>query len=490
MDENEILALLDKREAQRKAAEEAEAARKAAEDERMAAVIKATEEKMRKEYTAGGRLPMGEAAPAQTQFANTNKYDGLAEVDAAFLAGVLHAAKLKDRAHPGVSASLMQAVAIKMAEAKDALGDQSRATLKAAGIDPEQVLSGKAMKADEINYSTLASGGDDWIGQEYSRRLWEAVRLGTFVLDGMPTVVVPEGTESIILPVESTDPTWYKVAQAADENGTTKRPDATVTSSKLATTSKTLSVAKMGARSQFTGELVEDSLIPWAAQLRKQLEMSGAEILEHLVIDGDTDATNSTNINDIDGTPGATEVFLVMNGFRKLALVTNTANSRSANGSLVDNDYLKTVKLMGTAGMNAIDRSKVKLVVDLNTYWKSLELASVKTKDVFEHATLEGDDLTRVWGFSVRPSANMHRESAKRMAETTGKIDQTDGDNTTGAIVAYRPDQWLFGYKRRMTIKLQEFIDADVTQIVALCRVGMVNRDNEASAITYNVGVA
>src|SRR3990170_283521 len=132
---------------------------------------------------------------------------------------------------------------------------------------------------------------------------------------------------------------------------------------------------------------------------------------------------------------------------------------------------------MGAAGLNAQDKSKVEFILDANTYWKALELASLKTKDVFSNATIEKGTLTDVWGYGVRQSYWMHAESAKRMAESTGKIDQTDADNTLGAILAVRYDQWLLGYKRRMTIKLQEWIDADTTQIVALARVGMAQRD-------------
>jgi hypothetical protein len=345
------------------------------------------------------------------------------------------------------------------------------------------------MKANELNHSTQASFGDEWVGVEYSRRLWENIRFGTFVLDKMPSVVVPDGAESIIVPLESGDPTWYKVAQTTAEDATNLRPIASTPSSKVGTTNKTLTVAKAGTRVQFSQELVEDSLIPWIAQLRKQVEVSGAETLESMIIDGDTDATASTNINDIDGTPAATAIFLVMNGFRKSPLITTTANARSASSGLLDTDYLATVKLMGNAGINAQDKNKVEFIIDPNTYWKSLELASLKTRDVFSAATLENGTLTGIWGYNVRTSYRMHSTSAKRMAETTGKVDLTDSDNTTGAILAVRYDQWLFGYKRRLTIKLQELTDADATQIVAFMRVGMVQRDTEASAITYAVGV-
>lgn len=457
-----------------------------------------------KRATESGRLPMGTPdepgqAPYQTKFAGTRKFDGLTVDDMGYMLTLLSTAKKRDQQHPGYSPDALWAYAIKCAEDKTVirrrdgrtdvpLGDQGRAALKAAGIDPSAVLKG-AIKSDELNRSTLGSYGDDWIGVEYSSRLWESIRMATFVLDKMPSVEVPQGAESIVISIESTDPVWYKVAQTTDVDTTDLRPVATVTSSRIGTANKTLTVAKIGARTLFTGELLEDSIIPWAAQLRAQMEKSGGEVLEHIIIDGDTETGNGANINDTDGTPAGTEAYLTLNGFRKSPLVTTAANSRSASGGLVDTDYLKTVKLMGTAGMNAMDREKVEFIVDLNTYWKSLELASVKTKDVFTNATLEGGRLTSVWGYAVRPSANMHRESDKRMTESDGTIDQTDSDNTLGAILAVRYDQWLFGYKRRFQIKLQELIDSDSTQIVAFARVGMVQRDTEASAITYNVGV-
>ena len=61
--------------------------------------------------------------------------------------------------------------------------------------------------------------------------------------------------------------------------------------------------------------------------------------------------------------------------------------------------------------------------------------------------------------------------------------------NTTGAIVAVRFDQWKQAFKRRMTLETTRIANADSWEIVALVRWGMTNRDAEASAITYNVGV-
>ena len=59
---------------------------------------------------------------------------------------------------------------------------------------------------------------------EYSNRLWEAIRMATFVLDKMPSIEVPQGAESVVISLESGDPTWYKVAQTTAEDSTDLRP--------------------------------------------------------------------------------------------------------------------------------------------------------------------------------------------------------------------------------------------------------------------------
>ena len=492
-----LQAALKEEDDRRKAEAEAAAARAKELDDAVSAALK----QQAKEFAKSRRLPTNDGgqpqngitpgqAPYVTAYADTAKYDRLGVEDLAFLCGVLDTAKRQNKSEFGVSQAALKALAVKIAEDKSEAGDEARRDLKAAGIDPTEVLN--AAKANELDYSTQSGFGDEWVGVEYSRRIWPRIRAGSEIVARIPSVEVPQGSESIIIPLEAADPTWYKVAQTTANNGTTLRPDASVTASKLATDQKSLTVAKMGARVVYSQELEEDSLIPWAAQLRQQLETSGAENLEATVIDGDTDASATTNINNIGGTPGATDLYLLFNGFRKSPLVTTTSNSRSAGGSLIDTDFLATIKLMGAAGLNALDKSKVAFILDLNTGWKVLELASVKTKDVFTNATIENGVLMSVWGYPVYTSAFMHFQSTTnaRKANTAGKVDTTtQANNTTGSILAVRFDQWLLGYKRRMTMKIQDLVDSDAFQIVATARVGLAQRDTEASSITYNVGV-
>jgi len=502
MDPNDVKALVAAVFAERDAAAKAETDRKVeienaakaaateaakAERDAMQAELdaaKAATEAAKAEAAEARRLPGG--APHVAKF--DVKYDGLSIEDLSFMSGVLNSAKglrIDGRESPGTTEGLRRALAIRLLDSSEGKGDEYRSAKSAM---PEAV---KGMKANELNYSTLSSYGDEWIGVTYSTQLWDKIRLQTQIVSRIPTVVVPQGSESIVIPVNTTSPTFYKVAQATAQDSNPGRVTPTVTTSRMGTTNKTLTVSKLGAAVNYSGELEEDSLIPWIAELRRDLIVEGAEVLEHVVIDGDTATGGTTNINDIGGTPGGTEAFLLFDGFRKLALVTNTANSRSA-GALTIEDYLETIKLMGLGGKNAVEKSRVSYIVDMFTHWKSLELAELKTQDVYSMPTIEEGVLRRVYGYDVLTTDNMHRANQDAThglkANTSGKIDlDTASNNTTGSILAVRWDQWRLGYKRNWTFEVQRDALSDSTVIVGMMRVGMVHRDTEASAISYNV---
>ncbi len=464
--------------ADREAREAQETAEKAEHDKIEAAKAEAVKE-AEEEWAKGNRLPTKEA-PYVAKFGDLWKYDELEPGDMALMAGILGTARKNRISEDGISENALKALVIKLSEDKTRVGVMGQQAMKAAGM---------AFKTDEVMQQDLTDYGDEWVGVGYSQALWEKIRLGSFVAANLPAYEAKQGEESVNIPLESTDPTFYKVAETEDHDGTMGFPVASVTSSKVKTDDKNIPLAKMGARVPWTGEMEEDSMIPFVSQLRKQLVTAGNEQFEHAIIDGDTEAGGTTNINDIAGTPAATDLYMLFNGFRKSCLVTTTANSRDG-GVLTVDDFLETVKLMGTAGINALDVSKVAFILDVNTHWKSLTLAEVLTRDVFSAPTVEGGKLVRIWGYPIYVSASMHFVATNRKTEASGKIDvDTQSDNTKGAILAVRWDQWRLGYRRRMTIETTRYPRSDSTEIVALMRIGLGQRDTEASAITYNLTV-
>jgi len=359
----------------------------------------------------------------------------------------------------------------------------AKTSMKKAGI-----------KADETNFSTNASYGDEWIGVAYSGQLWDAVRDNSGVVQRVPTFEFPAGAESLVIPLESTDPTWYLVAQAGDPSTNLTAFTNTVPTKALGSANKTMTLGKLGTATLYTGEMVEDAVLPFVNQLRMQIAVSGAEYLESAIIDGDNATATTTNVNDIAGTPASTDYFLIWDGMRVSPLVTTTANSRDG-GVLTSADFIETVKLLGVAGKVGYDRNRVSFILSPVTHWKALELADIKTRDVFANPTLENGNLTRIWGYEVLVSYNYNKPSLVNTGyeykeEATGKIDvDTASDNTKGSFLAVRWDHWRLGFRRRMTTEVERVPRADGWEITTLMRAGLVQRDTEASAITYNLTV-
>lgn len=460
MEDKDIQALIDKgiAEGLKAQAEAAEADRKAKEEE----------------AAKRRRLPDIEG-PTVLQY--DSKWDNLTPAEHDFVLDTLksHGQRLDPNSIKALVGKM-----VSEAGRGDAISD---AGLKAMGA--------RGIKTDEVMHTDLSSYGSNWVGTLYSTDFWAKVRAETAVLNELLSKgmvrVIPDGYSNTVIPIEYSDPTWYKVAEVEDVSATTLSPLPTVTSSRVGTDSKTLTVAKMGCRVLYSGELAEDSLVAVAPQILRQIELSGSEQMEVVIIDGDTDVTASTNINDIAGTPAGTEVFLLANGFRKLALVTNTANSRS--GTTFDGaDLIETLKLLGTGGINALALDKVAFIPDINVYWKLIQLAEVKTQDVFSMATIEQGELTKIYNRKVIPSAFMHSASADRKANSAGKVDvDTTANNSTGSLLAVRWDQWAFAYKRRLRTEIVRDPDSDSYRIVAFVRFGLGYRDTDAAAITYNI---
>jgi hypothetical protein len=434
----------------------------------------------------------GVAAKGVTIMTDTShwKYDNLGAGELAMVITSMQSAQRSGLTRRGLSDASVKALAMRL-ESDERKTDEGYG--EALGLMRKAVGN---VKANELNQSTLTNYGDEWVGVAYGTELWRSIREGTPILERQMRYAVPQpaGAETLYFPLESADPTWYLVNQSS---ALTSNPGGivtnTVTASKLGSANQPRTMAKIGARVVYTGEWEEDSVINAVGELRRQLVESGMEMLESLLINGDTATGATTNINDIAGTPAGNEYWLGLNGYRKLALVTNTANARDG-GALDENDFLETAKLMGVAGKNAFRKDGVAFIPDAHTYWKALTIPSVKTRDVNSAATVENGELMRIWGYDVLPSYQFHAPSLgagyELKANTAGKIDQdTAANNTTGSLLAVRFDQWRPGYRRQMTMETTRIPAADATELVALMRFGMIYRDTEAAAISYNLTV-
>lgn len=339
-------------------------------------------------------------------------------------------------------------------------------------------------KANEISQSTLANYGDEWVAQSWLNTVWERVRLGSNILNEIPTQIIPQGNESVEIPLESGDLTFYKVPQASDAGSAQVAP--TIPTSRMGTDKKTLSVGKMAARSVYTGELEEDSIIAYASRLQAQAIVAFQEHMESLFLDGDTATGATTNINHIGGTPASTDVYLISDGARKNALA--TAGNKRSGTTLAAADFLATMKLLGK---NGVDITKLKFILDAGTYFNALGLTEVKTVDTFGNdATVRTGELRMLYGVGLQPTAQVARLGGG-LTNADGKVDQTTpANNTKGQILIVRPDQWRMALKRAMRIEYTRFANADASEFVIHTRAGFGARGSTgAAAITYGLTV-
>lgn len=338
-------------------------------------------------------------------------------------------------------------------------------------------------RADELISVTNAS---TYVGSFFSDELWTKIRTRrvyqALLAAGLREVEVPQGASDFKILAEGADPTVYHAAESQDTTSSVGYPVATAGISAPSLSLKTVSMSKLSIRVMPTGEMVEDAIIDFLPFLSQNMEESMAAAIEHVMIMGDTETGGTGNINSDDGAPTAGTKWLALNGFKKLALVTNTANARDGS-TLAADDYNSTRKLLG---VNGLDPKSLVHLVDTDTYFTTVPLDEVETVDKFGQpdATILTGDVEMIYGSPLMPSDQIG------LTEADGKIGVvTPANNTKGSITTVAAPRWTVGWKRKVVPEVMRWPGADATEIVMHVRWGMASADNDAAAVSYNITV-
>ena len=445
-------------------------ATKAQEDQARAAAEKAENEKIEARARemalkmVSGRKIQFPAVAMSGALALDHRYGHLDAADMAFAIMVIESAKQQP------SEDIRKACALK---AFDAVAEKR--------MEPQAIKGLAGLKSDEVMHSDLTSYGVEWVPTLYASELWRKLRLGNKVLPLFRTLDMP--SDPYRLPYEGTDPSVYYVAETADLASMAIGSNQPIGESKAGTGYKTLDAKKLGAFVPYSEELVEDSIIPIAAQLRDQMGLAMAAAVDNVLLNGDTETGASANINLIDGTPTSTgnkrNKYLVFDGLRKLGLVTNTDNSRDG-GALTDEDFMATRSLMGKYG---VDPTRLAFILDYWTYQAAIrDCPGCFTMDkVGPRATILTGQLLQQYGVPIIVSEEL------ALANSAGKIPAAGG--TLGQILAvYRPG-WLVGFRRQVKVELERVPLADAYYIMATVRLAFINFDTDVAAISYDITV-
>jgi hypothetical protein len=319
----------------------------------------------------------------------------------------------------------------------------------------------RAMDTAESGY------GSQLVGVQYVADLWQAARNEARVANLIGSFEMTAPTA--YLPVEVDFPSMTFVSEKTASDATYATPYATV---KTGSQRVEVDAKKLVIRQMWSGEMEEDSLIPYIPFLRRQQQISVAFHMDSLALNGDI--TVATGVNDSNLTVGATHHTGAFDGIRKAGLVDNTGNSSSAANAPISLSLMR--KIYGRC-IDATyqhdwghpnNRDNFVHIVDPYTGDAMMEIDELMTKDkAGNDATVFNGQVTRVYGHPVIGSI------ALRKTDTAGYMDTgATGNELYGSMVSFNVNACKWGWRRRIQVETGRIIERDQTQIISSLRLG------------------
>jgi len=314
--------------------------------------------------------------------------------------------------------------------------------------------------------SVTAAGGDELVATSEASQLWNDVNLETMVASLFSRISIP--TTPFDIPLQLGDVNWYP----GTENVSAK-------STALTTAKQTLTAHELVAEVPWSLSLEEDAVIAMLPEVRRTLVRNAAEVIDDVLLNGDTSATNGINSDGATittTTPGKAHWLVGFDGLLHLPLVDNTSQANNLNGSVTAAAYNQALKMLGKYGVR---NNEAVFITDVNTYLSSLALDEVETVDKLgPAATILTGQLGVVYGHPLIVSEQM------RLADTDGKV--TDGaSGTTGRILAANRSQWRVGFRRELSIETERDIQKRQNVMVVSMRVALSERTGARSSATH-----
>jgi len=431
-------------------------------------IIKGEAEKQKLEAETGRKMKFGTATPPAligTKYAR----HGLDEAGVEMLYDIMQAAKSAGvsqgpseelrKCFETVSSALYISDAEIRSIDKTAIDNMFPRVRKGNASQSEFAAYAKAMDSAETGY------GLQLMGAQYVADLWQAARPLSKVFPLIDTFEMTAPTA--YLPVEADIPEMLFVAESTANNS------ANYATSKTGSNRVQVDAKKFVIHQMWSGELEEDSIIPFIAYLREQAAIAIAHYSDSLILNGDTTGTSTGNINLDDATPTATKHYLAFDGLRHVGLVDNTANSKDAGGVLsygLLRDQLSRMK--DAANLfhwgRPINPDDVVFVAEDDTADAAAQLDEVLTVDKYgPQATVLTGELARIGRNPLIASMAMSK------TEADGKVSTTGSNNTKGQVVCFNRRGLKAGWRRRVRVEVERLPASDQTRIVYSLRMGL-----------------
>ncbi len=319
----------------------------------------------------------------------------------------------------------------------------------------------RAMRAMD----TAESGfGSQLIGAQYVHELWRGARASARVFPLIRTFEMTDPTT--YLPVEAGLPELLFVGESTANNS--PNYDTVKTGSQRVQ----VDAKKFVIHQMWSGEMEEDSIIPFIPFLREQAARSLGHHTDSLVLNGDTTNAGTGNINLDDADPADTKHYLAFDGIRHAALVDNTANGKDVAG-VITAEQFKTFRgrMLDTARKHdwghPNDPNDLVHVADPETADAISFIDEFLTVDKYGPlATVLTGEQARCYGNPLISSIDVSK------TEADGKVSTTGANNTKGQVVTFNRNGYVLGWRRRLQVETERLPATDQTRIVWSMRAG------------------
>lgn len=340
----------------------------------------------------------------------------------------------------------------------------------------------RAMDTAESGY------GAELVGVEYIRQLWDSGRAASMVFSQLPTFEMT--APSAYLPVAAAPPEMLFVAESTASNASD------YTTSKTGSNRTLVTAKKFVIHQMWSGEMEEDSIIPFVPFLREQAAWSVGYYSDSLVINGDTTNEDTGNINLDDANPADTKHYLAFDGLRHACLVDNT-NNLTNQAAAVDYNALLGMRTKMLDRTYFTDWGAPVNPQDL-IYIAGPETAEAITQ-LDETLTVDkyGPAATVITGEVTKIGRHpLIRSIAVPLTEADGKVSTTGGNNTKGQVVAFNKRGYVIGWRRMLKVELERIPATDQSRIVYSLRLGLGRYSPtgaasgiESACVMYNITV-
>lgn len=335
------------------------------------------------------------------------------------------------------------------------------------GLFPRVSKAGiRAYEAAMKAMDTAESGfGNQLIGAQYVGDLWTAARDESRIFGLINTFEMSAPTT--YLPVEVDFPELTFVAENTANNSSNYTTVKTG-SNRVSTTAKKFVIHQM-----WSGEMEEDSIIPFIPFLRRQAGLSLSHYSDSLVLNGDDTNAGTGNINLDDADPADTKHYLAFDGIRHGFIVDATGQGVNVAGAITF-DTLFGLKALCVDSTyfhdwgHPNDPNDFVYVADYKSADKIALLDEFKTVDqAGAMATILKGEQGRIGMHPLITSLAMS------LTEADAKLSTTGSNNVKGQVVGFNRRGLVAGWRRRVRVETERLPATDQTRIVYTLRMGL-----------------